>query len=208
MIDIVTGLPLNLDTARQRKNFERDYSAVFGDDGPERGRNDRRATDAIKPPVRQRRTDSRRERGRRSPPPATRSPQKRGSRRRSRSKPDRTSRRRSRSRVERRRSRSRADRAHGHSRDRRSRTRQRMTRPNYSSNRSDLSLSRELRKDLMNKHAFGTFSVADFDATARTFWDNGYQSVTSIRDMDAIWLCARTRANISQRAVFSGADFH
>ena len=82
-----------------------------------------------------------------------------------------------------------------------------MTRPNYSSNRSDLSLSRELRKDLMNKHAFGTFSVADFDATARTFWDNGYQSVTSIRDMDAIWLCARTRANISKKGGFFRGGF-
>ena len=37
----------------------------------------------------------------------------------------------------------------------------------------------------MKKHAFGSFSVADFDTTARTFWDNGYQSVTAIRDMDA-----------------------
>ena len=83
-----------------------------------------------------------------------------------------------------------------------------MIRPNYSSNRSDISLSRELRKDLMNKHAFGTFSVADFDATARTFWDNGYQSVTSIRDMDANQLCARTKANIPQKGrIFSPGGF-
>ena len=60
----------------------------------------------------------------------------------------------------------------------------------------------------MNKHAFGTFSVADFDATARTFWDNGYQSVTSIRDMDANQLCAQTKANaISKGADFPRADF-
>ena len=203
MIDVVTGLPLDPETTRQRKNFERDYRAVFGNDGPGRGRDDRKATDAIKPPDRHGRYDSRRGRGRRSPQPAGRSPPKRASRRRSRSKPDRNSRRRSRSRVERRRSRSRAHRTNGCSRDRRSRSRQRMIRPNYSSTRSDISLSRELRGDLMDKHAFGTFSVADFDATARTFWDNGYQSVTSIRDMGANQLCAQTKANITPQ----GADF-
>ena len=48
----------------------------------------------------------------------------------------------------------------------------------------------------MSKHAFGTFSVADFDATARTFRDNGYQSVASIRDMGANKLCAQTKANV------------
>ena len=27
--------------------------------------------------------------------------------------------------------------------------------------------------------------MSDFDATARIFWDNGYQCANSIRDMDA-----------------------
>ena len=48
-----------------------------------------------------------------------------------------------------------------------------------------MTLTRELRKDLVNKHSFITFSVAGFDAAARTFWETGYQSATSIRDMDA-----------------------
>ena len=51
--------------------------------------------------------------------------------------------------------------------------------------RTPLSLERELRKDLMNKHMFITFSVSHFDVAARIFRDNGYQSVTSIRNMDA-----------------------
>ena len=183
MIDIVTGLPIDPSTLRHRVEFERDYSAVFGDNG--RGRYEHRATDATKPPDRPGRQDSRNGRGRRSPPPTGRSsPPRRGSRRRSRSRPDKNGGRHSRPRAERRRSRSRLNRTNGRSRERRSRTRQRATK-NYSSNRSDISLSRELRKDLVNKHAFGSFSVADFDATARTFWDNGYQNVSSIRDMDA-----------------------
>ena len=52
-------------------------------------------------------------------------------------------------------------------------------------NKSDVSLSRELRKDLMGKHAFATFSKADFADASRIFWDNGYRTVAAIRDMDS-----------------------
>ena len=50
-------------------------------------------------------------------------------------------------------------------------------------NRTDASLARELRKDLMGKHAFAPFPKTDFYDTACLFWKNGYFSIATIRGM-------------------------
>ena len=53
------------------------------------------------------------------------------------------------------------------------------------SNRTDGSLSRELRKDFLGKHAFAPFSKTDFYGAGRLFWENGYYSIATIRGVDS-----------------------
>ena len=174
--------------------FDKNYRELFGRSPPNRigrsrGNRHHRIGASIRPQQRRPRTPP----GRRpSPPPGRRAPTPQGRRPRAPTHGRRApTPRRSRRRIARQRSptRRRTPPPRRPTR-RRSRSRRRSrappsdeTPPPSPRNKSDSSLSRELRADLVGKHPFVGFARDDFAQTARIFWIDGYRAVDQVRDM-------------------------